>query len=462
MRAGPRASMENASCHLRAAQGRGTIIQDDTAQHQPDARSRHSATLETPEIRMPTWLTLGGLLAGIVLGAVSRRTGGEGWIELILSPIGTLWLNALQVTIVPLVASLVITGMMHMARAAQAGRMAALTLGTFAAILGAGAVMAAFLTPAVLAAFPVPAGVAEGFAADLANVDAGPLPSFGDFLTSFIPTNIIAAAAETAMIPVVIFAAALAVAATRLGPVQRDAIALFFASIANAMLVIIGWVLRVAPLGVFALGARLGANVGLSAVATLGHYILVVSFIGLVIFAAAYLIAAIKARAGLPAFVRAVLPSQAVALSTQSSLASLPPMLAAARRLGIAEDTADFVLPMAVTVFRATGPAMNLAVAIYTAHLLGVELGAAALFAGIVVASLTTLGSASLPGSISFVSAIGPISIAMGLPVAPLAILVAVEVLPDIVRTIANVTMNVAVTSAIDRHAPAAAPDYAG
>mgnify|MGYP006404393345 CR=1 FL=1 len=139
----------------------------------------------------------------------------------------------------------------------------------------------------------------------------------------------------------------------------------------------------------------------------------------------------------------------------------LPPMLAAARRLGIAEDTADFVLPMAVTVFRATGPAMNLAVAIYTAHLLDIELGAAAIFAGIVVASLTTLGSASLPGSISFVSAIGPISIAMGLPVAPLAILVAVEVLPDIVRTIANVTMNVAVTGAIDRHAPAVAPDHA-
>lgn len=430
-------------------------------QHQPDAKPRHSATLETPEIRMPTWLTLGGLLAGIVLGTASRGTAGESWIELVLSPIGTLWLNALQITIVPLVASLVITGMMHMARAAQAGRMAALTLGTFAVILVTGAVMAAFLTPAILAAFPVPDGVADGFAADLANVDAGPLPTFGDFLTSFIPTNIIAAAAETAMIPVVIFAAALAVAATRLGPVQRDAIALFFASIANAMLVIIGWVLRIAPLGVFALGARLGANVGLTAVATLGHYIIVVSSIGLVIFAAAYLLAALQARASLSAFVRAILPSQAVALSTQSSLASLPPMLAAARRLDIAEDTADFVLPMAVTVFRATGPAMNLAVAIYTAQLMGLGLTASAIFAGIVVASLTTLGSASLPGSISFVSAIGPISIAMGLPVAPLAILVAVEVLPDIVRTIANVTMNVAVTGAIDRHAPAQTADYA-
>lgn len=411
---------------------------------------------------MPTWLTLFGLLAGVALGVATRGGTGEDWIALFLGPVGTLWLNALQITIVPLVASLVITGMMHMARAAQAGRMAALTLGTFATVLVSGAIMAAILTPAILSVFPVPEGVAQGFAADLAGVETGPLPEFGDFVISFIPTNIVAAAAQTAMIPVVIFAAALAMAATRLGPVQRDAIALFFASLANAMLVMIGWVLRIAPIGVFALGARLGASAGMNAVATLGHYILVVSAIGFVILLAAYALAALRAKAGPGAFARAVLPAQAVALSTQSSLACLPPMLAAARRLGVADDTADFVLPMAVTVFRATGPAMNLAVAIYTAHLMGVDITPGPLIAAVIVASLTTLGSPSLPGSISFISAIGPIAIALGVPIAPLAILIAVEMLPDIMRTIANVTMDVAVTGAIDRHAPVAADLQAG
>jgi proton glutamate symport protein len=427
--------------------GKGPIIPHDA--------KPHAAMLETPEIRMPTWLTLGGLLAGIALGVLLRGSAAEAWIGTVLGPVGTLWLNALQITIVPLVAALVVTGMMHMARAAQAGRMAALTLGTFAALLVTGSVMSALVTPALLRIFPVPAGVADGFAADLAGVEAGPVPVFADFVTSFIPTNIFAAASQTAMIPVVIFAATLALAATRLGPVQRDAIALFFASIANAMLVMIGWVLRIAPLGVFALGAKLGASTGLGAIATLGHYVLTVSAIGFVIFIGAYGLAAFRVRAGLGAFARAVLPAQAVALSTQSSLASLPPMLAAARRLNIAEDTADFVLPMAVTVFRATSPAMNLAVAIYTAHLMGVEITAGTLVAGVIVASLTTLGAPSLPGSISFVSSIGPIAIAMGVPVAPLAILVAVEMLPDIMRTIGNVTMNVAVTGAIDRYAPA-------
>ncbi len=415
-----------------------------------------AVTLDAPEIRMPTWATLGGLLAGIALGIALRGTGGEAFVSTFLGPVGTLWLHALQITIVPLVASLVVTGMMHMARAARAGRMALLTLGSFAAILVSGAVLAALLMPAILSAFPVPEGTAAGFAL---NADAGAIPALGDFITGFIPTNIFAAAAETAMVPIVLFAAALALAAMKLAAPQRDMIALFFASVANAMLVMIGWVLKVAPIGVFALGAALGAGAGLAAVATLGHYILVVSSIGFVIFLSAYVLAAVRVKAGLAAFARAVLPAKAVALSTQSSLASLPPMLAGAKRLGVDDDTADFVLPMAVTVFRATSPAMNLAVAIYVAYLLGIPVTAGTLVAGVVVASLTTLGAPSLPGSISFVASIGPIAIAMGVPVAPLAVLVAVEMLPDIMRTVGNVTMNVAVTGAVDRHTVTATPD---
>ena len=94
---------------------------------------------------------------------------------------------------------------------------------------------------------------------------------------------------------------------------------------------------------------------------------------------------------------------------------------------------------------------MNLAVAIYVAHLSGVEISPTLLAAGIGVAIIISIGSVSLPGSISFVVSIGPIAIAMGVPVEPLALLVAVEMLPDIMRTLGNVTMNVAVTSAVDR-----------
>jgi proton glutamate symport protein len=219
---------------------------------------------------------------------------------------------------------------------------------------------------------------------------------------------------------------------------------------------VIGWVLWIAPLGVFALSLTVAGASGAAALGALAHYILTVASMGAVVLVAAYGVAVIAARQGFARFARAVLPAQAMAISTQSSLASLPAMLVGCRTLGLRDTTGELVLPLAVALFRATGPAMNLAVAIYVAKLAGMELTPVMLATGVVVALLTTIGSVSLPGAISFVTAIGPIAIAMGVPVGPLALLVAVEVLPDIMRTVGNVTMDVAVTATVERRS---APD---
>ena len=144
-------------------------------------------------------------------------------------------------------------------------------------------------------------------------------------------------------------------------------------------------------------------------------------------------------------------PGGAWAVARKRWVASRAARVDSARRLKRREETADFGLPLAVAIFRATSPAMNMAVAIYVATLAGIELTPFVLIAGIGVALIISVGSVSLPGSISFVVSIGPIALAMGVPVEPLALLVAVEMLPDIMRTLANVTMNVAVTSATDR-----------
>ena len=82
---------------------------------------------------------------------------------------------------------------------------------------------------------------------------------------------------------------------------------------------------------------------------------------------------------------------------------------------------------------------------------MGVELSPSALLAGAAVAAITTIGSVSLPGQVSFLTSITPICVAMGIPIEPLALLVAVEMIPDLVRTVGNVTMDVAATSAIAR-----------
>lgn len=359
-----------------------------------------------------------------------------------------MWLRALQVTIVPLVAGLLVVGISQMALAAAAGAAARRMLGWVAAVLIFSGVSSVLLTPFLLSIFPAPEAAASVLAAPTTAQD---VPGLGAFIESLIAPNIVSAAAETAMLPLTLFLAAFAFAVAKLPAGQRETLIAFFRALANAMLLIIGWVLWVAPVGVFALALGVGAASGGAAFATLGHYILIVVAAGTVVFLAGYLLAWIAGGIAPLRFARALIPAHTVALSTQSSLASLPAMLDTSTRLGIRERTAEFVLPLAVAIFRATSPAMNLAVAIYVAHLAGVVLTPTALAAGVAVAFVIAIGSVSLPGSISFVISVGPIAIAMGVPIEPLALLVAVEMMPDLMRTLGNVTMDVAVTTAVDR-----------
>src|SRR5690606_32729334 len=243
------------------------------------------------------------------------------------------------------------------------------------------------------------------------------VPGVSEFVTSLIAPNVIAAAAETTMLPLTIFFALFAVAVARLPETQRATLLGVFQALANAMLTIIGWVLWIAPAGVFALALGVAARAGGGAFTTLVHYILVVSAMGGVVLVAGYFLAWFAGGISPLRFAKAMIPAQAVAVSTQSSLASLPAMLASARRLAIRESTADFVLPLAVAIFRPASPAMNMAVAIYVATLVGVELTPMLLATGVAVALVISVGTVSLPGSISFVVSIGPIALAMGVPV---------------------------------------------
>jgi Na+/H+-dicarboxylate symporter len=225
------------------------------------------------------------------------------------------------------------------------------------------------------------------------------------------------------------------------------------------MIVVIGWVLVLAPLGVFCLAFGLGMETGAAAFGALAHYIATVSTLGILVLLSAYPIAAIGSRVSIGRFARAVLPSQIVALSTSSSLASLPTMLRSSEAIGAPARVSGIVLPIAVAVFRATSPAMNLAVALYVAHLTGTPIGPGQLAAGVVTAAITTMGSVSLPGTISFFASVAPVSVAMGVPIEALGLLVAVETVPDLFRTLGNVTMDVAVTGTIAARSGTAGAD---
>ena len=224
----------------------------------------------------------------------------------------------------------------------------------------------------------------------------------------------------------------------------------FFSALADAMVIVIEWVLKLAPIGVFALAFVVGARSGLAALGAVAHYIVTVSIVGIIVGGFAYLVAVFAGKVRFTYYARQIAPVQAFAVSTQSSLASLPLMLKKAEALGVRESTAGLVLPMAVALLRVTGPAMNLAVALYVANWFGVELSGFDYGFAIFIAALTSMGAVSLPGSVSFVTSIAPICLALGIPIEPLALLIAVETLPDIFRTTGNVQMDVALATAIE------------
>lgn len=391
-----------------------------------------------------------GLAGGIALGAFAPGVVPN--TVAVAQPVGQAWLNALQMTIVPLVVSLLVTGVAATAQAAQAGRLAGRAIALYVALLFASAAAAAVLTPLFLQLFPLPAASAAALRAALTGAEAiPPAPPLGEFLASVVPSNVVKAAGDNAFLSLILFTLVFAFALMRVEADGRALLVRFFTALRDTMLVVIGWVLWIGPVGVFALALGVGAKAGTGAFGAVVHYILVVVAVGVCVSLAAYPLAVFGAKLGLARYARASLPSQAVAISTQSSLASLPAMLEGAGALGVPVTTAGVTLPLAVAIFRATGPAMNFAVAIYVAVWFGVPLSPATLTVGCVVATLTSLGSVSLPGTVSYVSAIAPIAATLGAPVVPLGLLVAVETIPDIVRTLGNVMMDLATTATLAR-----------
>jgi Na+/H+-dicarboxylate symporter len=403
---------------------------------------------------------LAALAIGLLLGIVTAGTAWGPRAADLVEPIGEIWLRGLQMTIVPLVVALLVTGIAEGAAAARGSRLAARSFGIMVVILWLSAIFGAVFVPLLLSLFPMPAEAAEALRSALTTakpVEA--VPGFGDFLRSIVPSNPVAAAASDQILPLVVFATVFGFALTRIEAEPRASVIGLFRAIAEAMIVIVNWLLWLGPIGVFALAYVVGVRAGGGAFGALLHYIAIVSSVGIVILALAYPLATFGARVGFGRFARAVAPAQAVAFSTQSSLATLPAMLRSAERIDVPVSASGVTLPLAVALFRATGPAMNMAVILYIAHWYGMSLSPAQIAMGVVVAAITTFSAISLPGQVSFVTNTAPIALAMGVPLEPLALLIAIETIPDIFRTVGNVTMDVAVSATAARHSGLTADD---
>ena len=395
-----------------------------------------------------------GLAAGALIGLLLA-----GWNETVAlqvadvaQPVGKLWLNALQMTVVPLVLALVVVGVNTATDAAASGRIARRAIVVFIVVLTGGAVFAALAAPLVFALFPHNPALIT--ALDHASVPAAAqaAPNWIDTLVAIVPNNAIMAAAQSAMLPLVVFALFLGFALTRIAPARRALLMEFFQAIADAMIVIVRWVLWIAPLGVFALILSVCARSGLGMLSALGVYVLVECLLYLAVTVMMLPLAVVFGGERLRRFALALVPAQVVAISTQSSLASLPAMLESAdRRLGYPKQVAALVLPMAVSLFRLTSPVQYVTSAVFIAWAYGIDLSTAQLFAGALLAVVISLGSVGLPGQVTFIATNLPVAQAMGLPLSPLGLMLAVDTIPDALATLGNVTGDLTATSVVAR-----------
>jgi Na+/H+-dicarboxylate symporter len=394
-----------------------------------------------------------GLGTGAIAGLLLAWTGAETAARVadVIEPFGKLWLRALQMTVVPLVFALVIVGVNAASDVAQSGRIARRAIALFLALLSAGSVMAAVLAPIALSFVPADPAVAMALKANPTDLPARQ-GGWVEALTSIIPNNAVAAAAQSAMLPLVVFALCFGFAITRLEAEPRALLVGFFKAVADAMIVIVRWVLALAPGGVFALVLALCARAGAGVLRALGVYIA----LEVVLYALATVlliaVAITWGRQRPQVFISGLLPVQAVAASTQSSLATLPAMLdASERQLGFPRRVSSLVLPLAVSLFRITSPVQYLATASFVAWAIGQPLSLGQLATGSALAVVVSLGSVGLPGQAIFLATNLPVAQAMAVPVAPLAVLMAVDTIPDVVATVGNVTGDMTATALLAR-----------
>ena len=386
--------------------------------------------------RSPTLQVALALVAGFVAGMLLKATAIPRYIE----PLGTLWINAIRMPVLPLIVTMLIASIAGSSDTRQIGTLGARTL----------AVMLALLTLFAIIMMPLAKGLLGGLTFDPASTaalreaarfDPALLQqvSLREWLLSLVPNNPIRAAADGALLPLVIFSLAYGLALSRVADRIRETHVRFFQGVADAMATIIRWVVIVAPIGVFALAISVGARLGAAAAGAIIVYILACVICLAVAIVLLYVITTRIGRVPLRTLGPALLPAQTIAFTSRSSLAALPVLLTdVQRKLGVSPTVAGFVLPLCASIFKPNSPITWPLGAVLVAQLYGVDFAGTNLviFAvGSVILSLTVPG---IPSGGFFVQA--PLYMTVGLPPEGLGILIAIDFIPDLFKTLLNLT----------------------
>lgn len=405
-----------------------------------------------------------GLVAGLIVGSIIGASQNAAALRLasLLAPIGQLWINAIRMTIVPLVVSLLFVSVATRETGEGLGRLTVVTVATFFALLVFAAVVALFLAPPLIADMKLGAGVAESLRASASAGAAGTsakvtaLPGFGEWLTSLVPANVIRAAADGAMVPLIVFTLLMALASRQIDAPLRRALVDFFAALAAAMTKIVDWIIGLAPIGIFALVVAAASRVGVALAGAMAYYVFAISAALVLFTLLLYPFASIVGRIPLGWFVRAAIPPQAVALSSSSSLASLPALIEAGQLLGMPPQVTGFVLPLSVSTFKVATPITWMIGTLFLAKLYGVSLSGTAMVTIAITAVALSLTIPGVPQGAQLLLA--PLLVSYGIPPEGIALLIAADTIPDLVGTMTNVTGDLVVAAIVARQGVAFVP----
>jgi proton glutamate symport protein len=400
-----------------------------------------------------------GLVTGFLLGLALASSPASPPILALVSPFGTIFVNLIRMTVTPLVVSMLITSVASIgaSRSSHAlGRISARAAIVAVAMLAVAEVGSLAIAQTVLARVSVDEAAAlalrgAGGPPPTAAASQGPAQWFIDLA----PQNVFKAASDGAMLPIIVFSVLFGLALARVAETRRTAVLDVVHGIADAMQRLVTGVMELAPIGVFALAVPLASRLGLAAAAAVVAYVvLVVTLTVLVTVLILYPVGIVGGRMRVSAFVGLCAPAQAVAFASRSSLASLPAMVESAERAAMPDVVSGFLLPLAASVFRAGAVVAQTVGVLFLARLYGVPLSASRIATIAFTVVLTTFAVPGIPGG--SVIAMVPVLASANLPIDGIGILLAVDTIPDMFRTTANVTGSLSLAAVLARPTPPA------
>lgn len=403
-----------------------------------------------PSTRILLGLAL-GLIGGISYSLLD--SAADSVLPSIIEPIGTLWVNAIRMTVIPLLMALMITAIAGQETTGIVAQLGGKTMGLFIAMIVASSLFVFLVAPPLIAMLSIDPEASRRLLESTAteNLASTELPPFRDWLVALIPINPIRAAVNNAVLPLMIFTGLFSMALLKIEDEQRVNIVGFFSAIKEAMFVLIAWIMTLAPVGIFALVFPLAATLGVSAISVLGSFIFIVCALITVFTLALYPLAIYLGGMSLREFARALAPAQIIGFSARSSLAALPASFAATEALGISSKVSGVVLPIAVTLFKFASPIGRTAGTYFVASLYGIDLTIYELFIVAAAIGLFSFYSPAIPSGGLLIMA--PVYISLGLPVQGIGILIAIDLIVDMFITAANVSANVTVAAIISNKA---------